>query len=116
TGRYPAPCPVESGRSSAGSPCGPGRGHPADSPPRPFSRVRPVGVAVDPQLTRLPGRLWVVRECRHLPASTGRVCMGSPTKWREVGRCKGADPDVFYPEDDEDEGAEAKAICEKCPV
>ena len=28
--------------------------------------------------------------------------MGSPTKWREVGRCKGADPEVFYPEDDED--------------
>jgi WhiB family redox-sensing transcriptional regulator len=42
--------------------------------------------------------------------------MGSPTRWREVGRCKGADPDVFYPEDDEDEGTAAKAICAICPV
>ena len=42
--------------------------------------------------------------------------MGSTTRWREVGRCKGADPDVFYPEDDEDEGAPAKAICAICPV
>ena len=36
--------------------------------------------------------------------------------WRERGRCKGADPEVFYPEDDEDEGLEAKAICAICPV
>ena len=38
------------------------------------------------------------------------------TSWREVGRCKGADPEVFYPEDDEDPGDEAKAICAKCRV
>ena len=42
--------------------------------------------------------------------------MGSPTRWREVGRCKGAEPDLFYPKDDEDEGFEAKAICAICPV
>ncbi len=36
--------------------------------------------------------------------------------WREKGRCKGADPTVFYPEDDEDPGEEAKAICDTCPV
>jgi WhiB family redox-sensing transcriptional regulator len=36
--------------------------------------------------------------------------------WRDRGRCKGAEPDVFYPEDDEDPGAEAKAICQVCPV
>jgi WhiB family redox-sensing transcriptional regulator len=36
--------------------------------------------------------------------------------WRERGRCKGADPEVFYPEDDEDEAYEAKAICAICPV
>jgi WhiB family redox-sensing transcriptional regulator len=36
--------------------------------------------------------------------------------WRERGRCKGADPEVFYPEDDEDEALEAKAICAICPV
>ena len=38
------------------------------------------------------------------------------TSWREVGRCKGADPEVFYPEDDEDPGVEAKAICAMCRV
>ena len=38
------------------------------------------------------------------------------TSWREVGRCKGVDPEVFYPEDDEDPGDEAKAICAMCPV
>jgi WhiB family redox-sensing transcriptional regulator len=42
--------------------------------------------------------------------------MGSTTRWRDLGRCKGADPEVFYPEDDEDEGLPAKAICDKCPV
>ena len=41
--------------------------------------------------------------------------MGS-TRWLEVGRCRGADPELFYPEDDEDEGVEAKAICAICPV
>src|SRR5690349_1788532 len=49
TGRYPAPCPVESGRSSDRSPPdeGPARGRPADSPPCPLSRA-------------LLGRRWVV--------------------------------------------------------
>ena len=44
--------------------------------------------------------------------------MGSTTitSWREVGRCKGVDPEVFYPEDDEDPGDEAKAICAMCRV
>jgi WhiB family redox-sensing transcriptional regulator len=37
-------------------------------------------------------------------------------QWRERGRCKGADPAVFYPEDDEDPGEDAKAICALCPV
>jgi WhiB family transcriptional regulator, redox-sensing transcriptional regulator len=36
--------------------------------------------------------------------------------WRDRGRCKGADPTVFYPEDDEDPGEVAKAICESCGV
>ena len=40
----------------------------------------------------------------------------SALTWRERGRCKGADPAVFYPEDDEDEGLEAKAICATCVV
>jgi len=40
----------------------------------------------------------------------------SALTWRERGRCKGADADVFYPEDDEDEALEAKAICATCVV
>jgi WhiB family redox-sensing transcriptional regulator len=38
------------------------------------------------------------------------------TSWREVGRCKGVDPEIFYPEDDEDPGHEAKLICSMCMV
>ena len=41
--------------------------------------------------------------------------MGSTTKWREVGRCKGADPEVFYPVTEEEE-ATAKNICADCTV
>jgi WhiB family transcriptional regulator, redox-sensing transcriptional regulator len=36
--------------------------------------------------------------------------------WRDRGRCKGVDPEVFYPEDDEAPADEAKAICALCPV
>lgn len=39
------------------------------------------------------------------------------TSWRQLAGCRGVDPDIFYPasEDDED-AAEAKAICAACPV
>lgn len=36
--------------------------------------------------------------------------------WREQGRCKGVEPSQFYPEDDEDPGEAAKAVCAPCPV
>ena len=36
--------------------------------------------------------------------------------WRDKGRCKGIDPTLFYPDDDEDLGEEAKEICAVCPV
>jgi WhiB family redox-sensing transcriptional regulator len=37
--------------------------------------------------------------------------------WRVKAACKGLEPDIFYPEPDDDEGAiEAKAICGQCPV
>ena len=36
--------------------------------------------------------------------------------WRERGRCKGADPSVFYPEADDDPAEAAKAICASCIV
>jgi WhiB family transcriptional regulator, redox-sensing transcriptional regulator len=35
--------------------------------------------------------------------------------WREWARCKGVDPDIFYPPE-EDEALEAKEICADCPV
>jgi WhiB family redox-sensing transcriptional regulator len=39
---------------------------------------------------------------------------GSPD-WRERGSCRGADPEVFHPDDD-DPADEAKEICARCPV
>lgn len=39
------------------------------------------------------------------------------THWRDRGRCRGVDPDVFYPEEDDAESeTAAKAVCEHCPV
>ena len=35
--------------------------------------------------------------------------------WRKRAACRGIDPEVFYPVDDEDAGP-AKAICDACPV
>jgi WhiB family redox-sensing transcriptional regulator len=37
--------------------------------------------------------------------------------WRSQGRCRGTDPDIFYPAvEDEAAAREAKAICSTCPV
>lgn len=43
---------------------------------------------------------------------------GEVDDWRELGECRGADLSLFYPEDDDDLGAElaAKAICAACAV
>ena len=35
--------------------------------------------------------------------------------WRHNAACRGIDPDVFYPADD-DPAEDAKAICSLCPV
>jgi WhiB family redox-sensing transcriptional regulator len=35
--------------------------------------------------------------------------------WRDKGACRGIDPAVFYPGEDED-ASEAKAICSQCAV
>jgi WhiB family transcriptional regulator, redox-sensing transcriptional regulator len=35
--------------------------------------------------------------------------------WRERGACKGLDPQIFYPETDE-EAEEAKGVCRQCVV
>jgi len=37
--------------------------------------------------------------------------------WRQFARCRGVDPETFYPVSDDDEAAQpAKEICEVCPV
>jgi len=35
--------------------------------------------------------------------------------WRELGACRGLEPSMFYP-DDEDDAEEAKAVCAGCDV
>lgn len=40
---------------------------------------------------------------------------GDSGAWRQFARCKGSDPNVFFPPD-EDDAEEAKAICALCPV
>jgi WhiB family transcriptional regulator, redox-sensing transcriptional regulator len=36
-------------------------------------------------------------------------------KWRELGACRGLEPEIFYPLTDE-EAAQAKAVCAQCSV
>jgi WhiB family transcriptional regulator, redox-sensing transcriptional regulator len=37
--------------------------------------------------------------------------------WKQQGRCLGVDPEVFYPDEEDEHGAElAKQICYSCPV
>lgn len=37
--------------------------------------------------------------------------------WRKRAACRGIDVEIFYPETDDDDDAEAaKAVCEVCPV
>jgi WhiB family redox-sensing transcriptional regulator len=43
-----------------------------------------------------------------LPTST-------TSTWRNLARCRGVNPEIFHPVN-EDDGDEAKAICELCPV
>jgi WhiB family redox-sensing transcriptional regulator len=41
--------------------------------------------------------------------------VSSSVTWRDLARCRGVDPEIFYPSADSD-GREAKAICALCPV
>jgi WhiB family transcriptional regulator, redox-sensing transcriptional regulator len=36
-------------------------------------------------------------------------------EWRMLGACRGLDPSIFYPDDD-DEAEIAKQVCEQCGV
>lgn len=41
----------------------------------------------------------------------------NPLAWQDRAACKGLDPSVFYPADDDPEAVEiAKQICAQCPV
>lgn len=35
--------------------------------------------------------------------------------WRQLGACRGLEPSIFYPDDDDD-GLEAKSVCADCGV
>ena len=39
----------------------------------------------------------------------------NPTAWRELGACRGLEPGMFYP-DEEDDALAAKTVCEQCAV
>ena len=39
----------------------------------------------------------------------------NPPAWRKKAACNGLDPQIFYPDPD-DEGQDAKSVCEVCPV
>lgn len=36
--------------------------------------------------------------------------------WRQHGACRGIDPDIFYPVDDDDDAEGAKEVCGSCQV
>jgi WhiB family redox-sensing transcriptional regulator len=40
----------------------------------------------------------------------------TPDTWRTHARCRGVDPLIFHPLNEEDAAEDAKAICELCPV
>jgi WhiB family redox-sensing transcriptional regulator len=35
--------------------------------------------------------------------------------WRELGACRGLDPTIFYPDEDDD-SSDAKSVCAECRV
>ncbi len=41
--------------------------------------------------------------------------MRDPKTWRHQAACRGLDPEVFFPSDEEPADA-AKAVCVRCPV
>lgn len=51
-----------------------------------------------------------------LVGDTGdRVVTVKQIVWRELGACRGLEPSIFYPEDDDD-ADDAKAVCASCSV
>ena len=51
------------------------------------------------------------------PRRAEEVTRQVANSWRNLGHCRGSDPDVFYPPSEDDAEAEAaKSICCACPV
>jgi WhiB family transcriptional regulator, redox-sensing transcriptional regulator len=45
------------------------------------------------------------------------IAMARSATWRQQARCRGVDPDAFYPVSEDESAAEpAKAVCALCPV
>jgi WhiB family transcriptional regulator, redox-sensing transcriptional regulator len=40
---------------------------------------------------------------------------GKTIEWRERGACRGLDPSIFFPDEDDDAG-DAKQVCASCDV
>ena len=46
---------------------------------------------------------------------SAKIASGKQIVWRELGACRGLDPAVFYPDEDDD-ATEAKSVCAECRV
>ena len=57
---------------------------------------------------------WQMPPGRRIIVAAHSIGSAEPA-WRQAARCRGVDPEVFYPTE-EDEGLEAKEICTLCPV
>lgn len=40
----------------------------------------------------------------------------TPETWRSLARCRGVDPGIFHPVNEDDDAEAAKAVCALCPV
>lgn len=45
----------------------------------------------------------------------GTNVLANTIVWRELGACRGLDPGMFYP-DEEDDSQAAKSVCDQCDV
>jgi WhiB family redox-sensing transcriptional regulator len=77
-----------------------------------------IGLAPPPGLAARQGICAQVSGARRRSGGVGSAA-GRPglvaMSWREWARCRGVDPEIFYPPE-EDEALMAKEICAGCPV
>lgn len=69
--------------------------------------------------TKKDGHYGICKECRQNADPTNRtrrvLLSFEPQPWAEHGACRGADPDLFFPERGQDT-TRAKKVCTTCPV